>query len=111
MCSRCWSPIQAPKAALVEVLSARLRETDRHLAEAASLPVPARLAMAVLRQGENVATVRSGARLRLSQRELASLIGASRERVNKFLREWQRIGIIGILNRDALESLSQPEYD
>ena len=102
--------------AFVEVLCARLRQTDRHLAEVALLPVPARLAMAVLRvTGEREITNEPGAQL--SQRALAGLIGATRESVNKCLREWHRAGIVkihegclAIQDRAKLESLAQQDW-
>ena len=54
--------------------------------------------------------------LRLSQYDLANLVGASRETVNKCLHEWQRAGIIRmekrvikIANRAALEDMAEPE--
>ena len=100
----------------VEVLCARLRHTDQHLAEVALLPVPARLAMAVLRVNSE-RKIAGRAQVRVSQRELAGLIGASRESVNKSLREWQRAGIVKvdagflvILDRTKLEAVAQQDF-
>jgi CRP/FNR family transcriptional regulator, cyclic AMP receptor protein len=105
----CWK-------AFVEVLCARLRQTDQHLAEVALLPVPARLAMAVLRVNSE-REIASRAQVRVSQRELAGLIGASRESVNKSLREWHRAGIVKvddgflvILDRTKLEAVAQQDF-
>lgn len=102
--------------AFVEVLCARLRQTDRHLAEVALLPIPARLAMAVLRVNLE-RELASSVQVRISQRELAGLIGASRESVNKSLREWHRAGIVkiddgflAILNRTKLEAVAQQDW-
>ena len=102
--------------AFVEVLCARLRQTDQHLAEVALLPVPARLAMAVLRVNSE-REIASRAQVRVSQRELAGLIGASRESVNKSLREWHRAGIVRIddgflviLDRTKLEAVAQQDW-
>jgi CRP/FNR family transcriptional regulator, cyclic AMP receptor protein len=36
--------------------------------------------------------------LRISQRELGNLVGASRESINKHLQDWKRSGIIGLEN-------------
>jgi hypothetical protein len=50
----------------------------------------------------------------LSQRELGNICGATRESVNKCLRDWQRRGIVRIeeslvtlANRTALEELAE----
>ena len=58
----------------------------------------------------------AGRSSRLTQHELANLVGATRENVNKCLQEWRRVGIIrmekrviSIADRDALESLAAPE--
>jgi CRP/FNR family cyclic AMP-dependent transcriptional regulator len=96
--------------ALVGVLCARLRDTDQHLVEVALLPLPVRLAKALLR----AATQHDGgARVPLSQRELGNMVGATRERVNKCFHQWQRAGIVDvdrraitILDRSALEALA-----
>src|SRR5207237_554183 len=100
----------------VEVLCARLRQTDQHLAEVALLPVPARLAMAVLRVNSE-REIAGRAQVRVLQRELAGLIGASRESVNKSLREWQRAGIVkiedgllAILDQARLEAVAQLDW-
>jgi CRP/FNR family transcriptional regulator, cyclic AMP receptor protein len=102
--------------AFVEVLCARLRLTDQHLTEVALLPVPARLAMAVLRVHAE-REIGSPVQVRVSQRELAGLIGATRESVNKSLREWQRVGIVKaddgfltILDRTKLEAVAQQDW-
>jgi CRP/FNR family cyclic AMP-dependent transcriptional regulator len=33
--------------------------------------------------------------VRLSQKDLATLVGASREKVNRQLREWEEAGVLG----------------
>jgi CRP-like cAMP-binding protein len=102
----------------IEVLCSRLRHTDRHLVELALLGLPARLARALLRidaQGGKTPKA-DGRGSRLSQHELANLVGATRENVNKCLQEWRRDGVIrmekrviSIADRDALETLATPE--
>ncbi len=102
----------------IEVLCSRLRQTDDHLVELALLGLPARLARALLRvidgQGDKASKVDARGS-RLSQHELASLVGATRENVNKCLQEWRRDGIIrmekrviSIADRGALEALATP---
>ncbi|HLN09500.1 MAG TPA: helix-turn-helix domain-containing protein, partial [Xanthobacteraceae bacterium] len=59
------------------------------------------------------ATTRRSNSLHLSQRELANLVGATRETVNKCLKAWQRQGLIriddgriSVTDRSAFETLS-----
>jgi CRP/FNR family cyclic AMP-dependent transcriptional regulator len=100
-------------------LCSRLRRTDHHLVEFALLGLPARLAKALLRVIDREGGERpraDGRSSRLTQHELANLVGATRENVNKCLQEWRRVGIIrmekrviSIADRDALEALAAPE--
>ncbi len=63
------------------------------------LQLPARLAKAFLRMIDEKLDPRSQDPfpiIRISQRELGSLIGATREAVNNSLRGWQRRGIVRI---------------
>jgi CRP/FNR family transcriptional regulator, cyclic AMP receptor protein len=106
---------------IVEVLCARLRNTDQHIAELALLQLPTRLAKVLLR----FASVDNGAsgaaatpQVGLSQRELGNICGTSRESINKCLGAWQRRGIVRIdegvivlANRSALEELAELEAD
>jgi CRP/FNR family cyclic AMP-dependent transcriptional regulator len=73
---------------VVAFLSRRLRVTDTSLADAMFLDVPARTAKRLLElAGEQDEFV-----LPLTQEELASLVGASRERVNKAIASFVRVG-------------------
>jgi CRP-like cAMP-binding protein len=106
-------------ARLIEVLCERLRTADQQMAEFALLPVPVRLAKALLRLATPDGPTLDGpaaARVRLTQRELGNVIGATRESVNKYLRAWQRKGcirigdrLIVITNRAAVENLTDPD--
>ena len=81
---------------LMQLLSGRIRRSDERMAEIAFFDLPARLARALLRypvQGHGPH------KLSLSQRELAEMSGATRENVNRCLREWQRRGILELKNR------------
>jgi len=101
---------------LVDLLCARLRHSDRQIAEMAFLQLPVRLAKALLRMADmaaGLAGARAGARIRLTQRELGNIVGMTRESVNKCLREWQRKGMIKIedneiviVRRDQLENVA-----
>jgi len=104
---------------LFGVLCSRLRETEQHLVEVALLGLPIRLAKAVLRELDSQGAqepVSPGNEFRLSQSELACLVGAARENVNKCLHKWRHLGIIRtekrvikIVDRNALEALAEPQ--
>jgi len=91
---------QHPSAwlSIVAILCDRLRRTDEQLAEVALLPLPVRLAKAILRINGGLSSTRPlrSTSAHLSQRELANLVGATRETVNKCLKAWQRQGLIRI---------------
>ena len=104
---------------LVEVLCSRLRHTDQHLVEVALLGLPQRLAKTLLRIVEAArGQTPNRTELHLSQHELANLVGASRESVNKCLHEWRRAGtiriekrVIKIANRASLEAMAEPKQE
>lgn len=106
-----------PRAAtrLLAILSRRLRRNAQYLQDAAFLDIPGRLARLILQladadgQVEPTGTV---VRSRLTQTELASMVGSSRESVNKWLRAYQRQGLIRwqhgqitVLDRHGLRGL------
>lgn len=88
-----------PEAALklLAALCHRLRRTDQLVQDAAFLDVPGRLAKAVLElaetQGKREAT---GIVItpRLNQGDLATLVGATRESVNKWLGFYEQRGLL-----------------
>jgi CRP/FNR family transcriptional regulator, cyclic AMP receptor protein len=96
---------------LMQLLCSRIRRSDERMAEIAFFDLPARLARALMRyapQGHGPP------KIALSQRELAELSGATRENVNRCLREWQRSGILEMRNRwtiilkpEALQALEE----
>jgi CRP-like cAMP-binding protein len=104
-------------AGLVGTLCERLRNADEQMAEIALMGLPVRLAKALLRMTAiEPQTGKHLSQVRLSQREIGSLVGATRESVNKWLGRWQRKGIlqiaeslITIADRHALEELAQLE--
>ncbi len=96
---------------LLEFMCARLRKSDERMAEIAFFELPARLAKVLLDRSS--ALPGGAAKLSLSQSELAGMINASRENVNRCLRDWQRRGIvsvderwISVLQRDTLSSMA-----
>ena len=104
---------------LLTVLAGRIRELTTRVEDRAFLDVPARLAKQLLWLAGNHGTEsNSGVRieLKLSQQELGDFIGATRESVNKNLRDWTRNGFIkndrdflDILDLDALRKIAQPQ--
>ncbi len=89
-----WALLKAEPDAylgLIHMLCSRIRRTTRQMAEIAVLDLPTRLARTLLRE-----TSEGKDQLRLSQRDLAHLVGATRESVNKCLQGWQVDGIVHI---------------
>ncbi|MFQ5954330.1 MAG: Crp/Fnr family transcriptional regulator [Kiloniellales bacterium] len=106
---------------LLKVMCHRLRNTDELIEDTLFLNMEARLAKRLLHLAELYGRGRPpGAipvTLKLSQREIAALVGVTRERVNKQLRAWQRQnwitlkpGAITITDPEALASLAKPAY-
>jgi CRP-like cAMP-binding protein len=97
---------------IVRLLAQRLRATDEALADAVFLDVPARTAKRLL----ELAGTDDEFQLPMTQEDLAGLVGASRERVNKALAMFTRLGWVEvtgrsryhILDRDALELRANP---
>ena len=78
-------------------LAERLRSTDRLYQDTVFLDVSARLAKFLLKLSQPVSMNKDGSRtlrVELSQYELGTLINASRESVNKQLRDWEAKGVI-----------------
>lgn len=101
---------ERPKAAfaLLEALSLRVRRTDEQLADLAFLQLPQRLAkrLVQLATDHSQSTRLAGAKLRITQAELASMLGVSRESVNKQLNRfvhdgWIALGRGSVTIRDA----------
>jgi CRP/FNR family cyclic AMP-dependent transcriptional regulator len=97
---------------IVKLLAQRLRATDEALADAVFLDVPARTAKRLL----ELAGLDDEFQLPMTQEDLAGLVGASRERVNKALAMFTRLGWVQvtgrsryhILDREALELRANP---
>jgi CRP/FNR family cyclic AMP-dependent transcriptional regulator len=100
---------------MVGFLCERLRRADQQIAEVTLLPLSIRLSKTLLRMCEVKAVgERSIPRVYLSQREIGSLVGVSRETVNKVFHTWQGRGLIevddqaiAIIRRDLLERISE----
>lgn len=85
---------------LLDVLAGRLRRLSQRSEDAAFLDVPSRLARSLLdlasRFGERgrAPSREISIMLKLSQQELGDLVGATRESVNKHLKDWTRQGFL-----------------
>ena len=89
---------------IVRLLARRLRSTDESLADAVFLDVPARTAKRLL----EIAGDADEFRLPMTQEDLAGLVGASRERVNKALSLFTRLGWIEVEGRNRYRILDRP---
>jgi CRP-like cAMP-binding protein len=88
---------------IVRLLARRLRSTDESLADAVFLDVPARTAKRLL----EIAGGEDQFRLPMTQEDLAGLVGASRERVNKALSLFTRLGWIEVEGRNRYRILDR----
>lgn len=107
---------QHPQLALnfMKELSLKVRYNTRQMDSLASLPVPQRLARKLMELAQTCGRVETGGvyiDLMLTQTDLATLIGASRESINKSLRDFRRRhwvlvqdGRIVILDPEALRA-------
>ena len=112
-------PFMLRNEALVErmlvVLCDRLRRTSLALEELALFDLPVRLARLITKLSHDYGRpVADGMRIdmKLSQRDLATLVASSRETVNKQLRGWREQGVVDLVagyivvkDRAALERL------
>ena len=104
---------------LFAVLCQKLRQTSEHLEDALLREAPSRVARGLLRLAETFGQERPGGTrldIKLSQGQIGSLIGVSRESVNKHLGDWTRSGhlameegCIVIRDRALLERVADSE--
>jgi CRP/FNR family cyclic AMP-dependent transcriptional regulator len=90
---------------LLRALALRLRRTNEAMADLVFSDVPGRVAKALLDLAEKFGTAEvDGVRVRhdLTQEELAQLVGASRETVNKALSEFATRGWLRLEGRTVL---------
>jgi CRP/FNR family transcriptional regulator, cyclic AMP receptor protein len=100
----------------MKLLCQRLRQTDRQVEEAMYGRLEDRMAKALVRLATGSAARSDSGNsiaLRLSQQDLAGMVGASRESVNKQLQVWQGDGVlrlgkqlIEIRDLDAIRALA-----
>ena len=97
---------------VIEVLSRRLRNNNELVQDAAFFDVAARLARVILRLADSVGHADADGitiSKRLTQSDLAGMIGTTRESVNKWLTFYERQGMVDrrggfirVLNADGL---------
>jgi CRP/FNR family transcriptional regulator, cyclic AMP receptor protein len=120
--ARCLGPVQAVSLhfddvrtvleqrpellwAVVEILAQRLRATDEALADSVFLDVTGRTAKRLL----ELADGEDEFRMPLTQEELAGMVGASRERVNKAIATFTKLGWLEISGRGQYRILDREE--
>ena len=98
---------------LLELMCARLRKSDQRMSDIAFLELSVRLAKVLLDRISPTGRAGAKSKLSLSQTELANMINATRENVNRCLRNWQRQGIVDlderwivVLQREALAAIA-----
>jgi CRP-like cAMP-binding protein len=98
---------------LLELMCARLRKSDQRMSDIAFLELSVRLAKVLLDRIGPAGQAGTKLKLSLSQTELAGMIHATRENVNRCLGDWQRQGIVDldqrwitILQREALAAIA-----
>jgi CRP/FNR family transcriptional regulator, cyclic AMP receptor protein len=90
---------------LLELVSARLRQSNEHIEAVMFTGLPVRLARAIFKLLNTTECDVGPLRLVITQRELSQMIGVSRESTNKQLRIWERRGWIR-LDQGALTVLN-----
>ena len=89
-------------ASLMKVMARRIRDLTDRTQDVALLNVESHLAKVVLalaaRFGDHTRSGQTAITLKLSQQELASMVGATRELVNRRLRAWAQRGIVELVS-------------
>jgi CRP/FNR family transcriptional regulator, cyclic AMP receptor protein len=87
--------------AMIDVLCERLRKTSSHVENLVFSDPEVRLARAVLDLSGRI-LVAGSRRIVMTQQQLGTMIGLSRESTNKILRRWEKGGAI-VLSKGGLE--------
>ncbi|MCG8358936.1 MAG: Crp/Fnr family transcriptional regulator [Kiloniellales bacterium] len=93
----------------IRLLCRRFRRVNQVIEDAAFLPLSARLAKRLLfltRNGAESGLGSAAKKLRVSQTELARMLGTSRETVNRALQVWHRHGQVA-LGRGTIEVIDR----
>ena len=105
---------------MLEVLCRRIRRTDEQVEDSLFLLRDVRLAKTLLNLADQFGRETPEGiciDLPMSQRELGSFVGLTRESINKQLVEWRETGLISVTGRlitirdmDAFEDLLEPKF-
>ena len=97
---------------LLELVCTKVRKSDQRMSDIAFLELAERLAKVLMDRIGPATRADVKPKLSLSQTELAGMINATRENVNRCLRNWQRQGIVDVsvrwitvLQRDMLKTI------
>lgn len=97
---RCLQSMPVLSYNLIHLLAGRLRVANEQIQALSSLDVAGRVARQILAFADQYGTPRPGATLwiplRLTQRDIAALVGTSRERVNKVMVRFKERGYISV---------------
>jgi CRP-like cAMP-binding protein len=93
--------------AVVRIIARRLRATDEALADAMFLDVTGRTAKRLL----ELADGEDDFRMPLTQEELAGMVGASRERVNKAIALFVKLGWLEISGRSRYRIVNREDLE
>jgi CRP/FNR family transcriptional regulator len=104
---------------VIRVLAKRLRDAEQEIADLSLRSVPARLAALLLRLAEEYGTARDDGiqlPLRLTHRDLAHMVGSTRETVTAILSQWRDQGLVAVDQRtlvvrdvEGLRKAASPE--
>ena len=81
---------------MLRILCQRLRQTSEQVEDVMFRHLESRLAKRLLHLAQRVGLQSTSVELHVSQRELGSMAGGSRESVNKILQNWHRQGLIDL---------------
>ncbi|MEM6849055.1 MAG: Crp/Fnr family transcriptional regulator [Pseudomonadota bacterium] len=102
---------------MLAIVGKRLRASNATLAARTLLPLPGRVALAMLQLaelfGKDVGQGRTLVHHKISQADLAAMVGAARENVSRVINDWKRDELVSrvsgyycIEDRQALEALA-----
>jgi CRP/FNR family transcriptional regulator, cyclic AMP receptor protein len=80
----------------IEIVCERVRRTSEQVEDILFLDLAPRLGKALLHLNRRTSEKASQGVIRITQREISQLVGASRESTNKQLRKWQRMKLVKV---------------
>ena len=108
----CLRSMPAMAFNLAGILSRRLRLSNAHVVALATLDIEGRLADQLLALGEEYGEVAANGScripFRLTQGDLAALVGASRVRVNQIAGDWKRNNLLAVDGQHVVTLLDRP---